>query len=155
MARAPMHTEEVLKNTYIQLYKIVKAAAPDCVTLDQLIEQTGHKASRISKALQWGRRQFGIGKMKGVEYWIMGGPKGYYLPTNEKETSGYIVQNVKDILSRTRTQLPLYDYAMRNFEDTLREAFAIAKAGDPESIRLDMNPWEVFNNIMEEYGYYR
>jgi hypothetical protein len=59
------------------------------------------------------------------------------------------VQNVKDILSRSRTQKPIYEYAMAHWKEELQEAFA-EKSQEGDIINDVMTPWEVFNSIINK-----
>lgn len=153
MGRKKILDDGVLGSVYNKCYQAIKDNRPQPVLSATLAKTINEKPSRISAALQYGRRAFAEGRLK-PQHWIMGGPKGLFLPDSDEATCAYIVQNVKDILSRTRTQRPLYDYAMKAYPDKLIEAFNMSQAGDDaDSIRYDMNPWEVFQNIMDEYGY--
>lgn len=144
--------EDIKKDVYNSCYKALDEVreTEDCYILrPRLASLTGYKESQISKALQWGRRQFEEGKLR-IDQWIMGGPKGYFLPKRgyDERIYAYAIQNIKDIRSRARTQLPLYEALLRDDPDALREAYLKSTDGR-EDISTEMNPWAVFNKIIE------
>lgn len=148
----------VLEDIYKKIYRIIKDRDNEPIHMGELSDTTGVKPSRISAALQYGRRR--LGANGNIPFWIMGGPKGYSLPLTEDgdldstRLVAYAIQNVKDVNSRARTQSMLYDFVAKNYEDELREGFRTAKlSNDVQGMRLDINPWGVYKRIMEGYGY--
>lgn len=153
MGRKKFFDDIKLGTIYNDCYKALNELREDTddgyLLAPQLAEITGYKQSQISKALQWGRRQFAEGKIS-VEQWIMASPKGYFLPKRggDERTFAYSVHYIKTIRSMVRTQLPLYEYLLSTNPEGLREAFIKCSNGK-EDISTEMNPWAVFNQIME------
>lgn len=153
MGRKKFFDDDTIRNIYNCCYKELNAIRGDedggYMLSPELIERTGYKQSQISKALQWGRRQFAEGDLS-IDQWIMASPKGYFLPKRggDERVFAYAVQNIKDIRSRTRTQLPLYEALLTSFPEELRQAFIKSTHGT-EDVNTEMNPWAVFNAIME------
>lgn len=153
MGRKKFFDEDTIKTIYNRCYSELNAIRGEedggYLLSPQLVELTGYKQSQISKALQWGRRQFAEGNLQ-IDQWIMASPKGYFLPKRggDDRVFAYAVQNIKDIRSRTRTQLPLYEALLMSFPEQLRLAFMKSTHGR-EEISTEMNPWSVFNTIME------
>jgi len=147
MGRKKTLTDEVLAIYYKDIVKALKDLDRPCYA-DELMQLTGYNRAKIGKALQWGRREFENGKIKITDY-VMASPEGYFLPSKGREVVAYVVQNIKYILSMSRTQTPIYDYAMSRWKDELQAAFA-EKDEDAFAINDEMNPWEVFKNIMSK-----
>ena len=140
-------TDEVLSIYYWDIVRVLKKLNRS-VYSSELMQITGYKESQIKKACQWGRREFEKGHIKVTDY-VMASGTGYFLPTRGREIVAYVVQNVKYILSMSKTQKPIYDYAMARWKAELQREFA--EKNEDESIIYDeMNPWEVFNRIMSK-----
>lgn len=150
MGRTPT-PEKVLATTYNEAVRYIRSKGKNPVPRQELCGALSCTPSRLSASLKYGRNAFAEGRME-PKYWIMGGPKGYTLPyDDDKVLAAYVMQNVKDIRSRTRTQKPLYDYVLCHCPETLTEAFAMTKGF--KNARLDMNPWEAYNDVLEAWGY--
>ena len=140
-------TDEVLAVYYWEIVKVLRDLDKRAY-IDELVEETGYSIGQIKKAVQWGRREFDKGHIKITDY-VMASGTGYFLPTRGREVVAYVVQNTKDILSRSRTQKPIYEYAMAHWKEELQEAFA-EKSQDGDIINDVMTPWEVFNSIINK-----
>ena len=154
MARKKFFTDEKLRDIYNGCWRalnVIRNEDGDGCYLkrDKLVEITGYKPSQVSTALKWGRRQFEKGNLS-IMQWIMASPKGYFLPTsvNEDRVFAYAVQNIKDIRSRSKTQTPLYEALLISYPEQLRAAL-VKSSPDVNDVNMEMNPWAVFNEIME------
>jgi hypothetical protein len=144
-------SEKELQKIYNEAVKYIQGKNKHPVPRSELCGALGVKPSRLSASLKYGRNAFALGQLK-PKHWIMGGPKGYELPyDDDKKLVAYVMQNVKDVRSRTRTQKPLYDYVVATHPELLAEAFKITK--EFAGARLDMNPWEAYNEVLDAWGY--
>ena len=144
-----INEKDIYNRCYIALNNIRNNANGGYMLSPELSMATGFKQSQISKALQWGRRQFEEGNLN-VTQWIMASPKGYFLPKDKEDERifAYAIQNIKDIRSRARTQLPLYESLLRTSPESLKRAFIKSSKGK-EDINVEMNPWAVWKAIIE------
>lgn len=153
MSRRKFFDTDKLKDIYNACYKVLNGIRGDeqggYLLGPELSVLTGYKQSQISKALQWGRRKFEDGEIS-VMQWIMASPKGYFLPESmdDPRVFAYSIQNILTIKSMTKTQLPLYQHLLETRPEELRAAYR-KSSGNKEDISTEMNPWAVFNAIME------
>lgn len=150
MGRNIEMTEEILRKYYSKIVDCVKSHDKP-IHLAQLSEETGIKTGRISKALQWGRREFDNGEIPIRDY-VMASPLGYFCPKESNQLCAYVAQVYKDANSRLKTTTPIYNYAAKHYPEKLRLALTINSYDedmDPDDPALiEMQPWGVWNNLM-------
>lgn len=150
MGRNREITEAMLNEYYWQIVGCIKQHQ-DPIHIQTLEKETGIKKSRISKALQWGRREFESGAIP-IRSYVMASPSGYFCPTTSEQLVAYVAQVYKDANSRMRTTTPVYEYAAKNYPEKLYFALNTSSESDPDDPdgALEMQPWGVWNNLMNE-----
>lgn len=137
--------KELLKHRYYSIVKfLMEKDEPACI--EEIALNTEMTISQVKKAIQWGRRYFEEGKMD-IRSYVLASGNGYFLPTRGREVVAYVVQETKTIASRSRTQKPLYEWAMKTYPEQMKEAMSFQNRD--EYIDDEVNPWSVFYQIMQ------
>lgn len=114
--------------------------------LDELTKLTNLTESRITKALQYGRRYFDFENRSAQDY-VMAHGGGYFLTDDKNLAVAYTVQTLKDVLSRAKTLKALYAYIKEKYPDELSEAMNQSFDDGTD----ETEPWAVFNNLINNF----
>lgn len=118
--------------------------------LDELLKLTNLTASQIAKALQYGRRNFDF-ENRPINCYVMSSNDGYFLTDSVDLAIAYTVQTMKDAISRLRTARFIYEEMKAKHPDKLDQA--MSQRFEDESD--EMEPWAVFNNLIEDFTKWR
>lgn len=147
MGRKRTLTDEVLSVYYGMIVTAINNNDSRFVYQDKLSQLTGLKPSQISKAIQWGRREFKKGSIP-IRSYVLASPHGYFLAQTGQEIVAYVAQYQQRIKSEIRTQNPIYDYAFKHWPEQLLNALE-GDHDENDSIDDETRPWDVFNKVME------
>lgn len=148
MGRRKTLTDDVLSIYYHQIISTLKASEDKYMYIDDLAKVTGLKKHQITKAVQWGRRNFNHRKMS-VKSYVMSSPYGYFLPNTGQEVIAYVVQFQRRIECETRTQRTILNYAQEVWPIQLDKAYK-SKPNDEDIIDDESRPWEVFDDVVNK-----
>lgn len=138
-------TKRILQNNYGMILCALEAKGGRAY-IDELPPLTNLTIGQITKAVQYGRRNFDFEHMP-IQHYVMSSDKGYFLPEDIDQCVAYTAQALKDLLSRAKTIKPLYHHMDENAPDKLSRAMNQTFSDDTD----ETDPWAVFNSLMNDF----
>lgn len=138
-------TKRTLQDNYERVVSaLIAKGGSACI--DELPALTNLTVGQITKAVQYGRRNFDF-EHRNIQDYVMASDNGYFLPEDIDQCVAYTAQSLKNILSRAKTIKPLYHHMDENAPDKLSRAMNQTFSDDTD----ETDPWAVFNSLMNDF----
>lgn len=141
MGRKALSDEELEKTySHIVNYLILH----DIASAEEIIETLKINKGRLSKSLQFGRRNFP--KKTPAENLVLGSPKGYFIPGNKDEVIAWYFQYKGFASSILKTIDGVGSYLRVKYPQEMEAAQLLLM----DSEESENDPWGIFNTLVQK-----